>query len=74
MQSLHEVGLAMAELVYPPVIRVAKAFWRYLGLQFTIQGESNIPRRGSAIMAINHSGYLDFAIAGTAAQIGRAHV
>jgi 1-acyl-sn-glycerol-3-phosphate acyltransferase len=67
MQSLREVGLAMAELVYPPVIRVAKAFWRYLGLQFTIQGESNIPRRGSAIMAINHIGYLDFAIAGTAA-------
>ena len=57
----------MADLVYPPVITIVKGLWRYLGLQFTIQGEANIPRSGAAIMAINHIGYLDFAIAGTAA-------
>ena len=57
----------MAELVYPPVIVLVKSLWRYLGLEFSIYGESHIPRSGSAIMAINHVGYLDFAIAGTAA-------
>ncbi len=36
----------MAEFVYPPVIGVAKLFWRYLGLKFTITGEENIPHKG----------------------------
>jgi 1-acyl-sn-glycerol-3-phosphate acyltransferase len=57
----------MAELVYPTVIKIVKGLWRYLGLEFTVYGEANIPRTGSAILAINHIGYLDFAIAGTAA-------
>ncbi len=56
----------MAELVYPPVIGVAKLFWRYLGLKLTITGQENIPAEGGAILAINHVGYLDFALAGTA--------
>lgn len=56
----------MSELVYPPVIRTAKLFWRYLGLKFTITGEKNIPLAGGAIIAINHIGYLDFALSGTA--------
>lgn len=57
----------MADLVYPPVISLVKGFWRYLGFQFNFQGEENIPRKGGAILAINHVSYLDFAIAGTAA-------
>lgn len=57
----------MPEIVYPVVIRIVKGLWKYLGLRFTILGEANIPRTGGAVMAINHIGYLDFAIAGTAA-------
>jgi 1-acyl-sn-glycerol-3-phosphate acyltransferase len=56
----------MAELVYPPVIGIFKKFWRVLGLQFQFRGEAHVPRRGAAILAMNHVGYLDFAIAGTA--------
>ena len=56
----------VAEIVYPPVIGAIKLFWRYLGLRFTFTGEAHVPRKGGAIMAINHVGYLDFAIAGTA--------
>ena len=56
----------MAELVYPPVIRTAKLFWRFLGLKFSFLGEENIPHKGGAVIAINHIGYLDFALAGTA--------
>jgi len=55
----------VADLVYPPVIALVKGFWRYLGFQFDFQGQENIPRKGGAILAINHVSYLDFAIAGT---------
>lgn len=57
----------MAELVYPPVIVALKSFWKYLGLRFTFEGTSNIPRKGGAILAMNHIGYLDFALIGTGA-------
>lgn len=57
----------MADLVYPPIISLVKGFWRYLGLRFDFQGHENIPRKGGAILAINHVSYLDFALAGTAA-------
>ena len=57
----------MADLVYPPVIIIIKAFWKYLGLKFDFQGDENIPRKGGAILAINHVSYFDFAMTGTAA-------
>ena len=57
----------MADLVYPPVIVAIKSLWRYLGLKFDFEGEENVPRKGGAILAINHVSYLDFAITGTAA-------
>jgi 1-acyl-sn-glycerol-3-phosphate acyltransferase len=57
----------MADLVYPPIIRIVKTLWKYLGLRFTFYGEAHIPTHGPAILAMNHVGYLDFAIVGTAA-------
>lgn len=57
----------MADFVYPPVIGAIKLFWKYLGLQFDFEGEELIPRTGGAILSINHVGYLDFALTGTAA-------
>ena len=64
----------MAELVYPPVIGIAKLFWRYLGLKLTVTGQENVPREGGAIIAINHVGYLDFALAGTALLPAKRYV
>lgn len=64
----------MADLVYPPVITAIKGLWKYLDLKFTFTGEGNIPRKGGAILAINHIGYLDFAIAGTAALPAKRYV
>ncbi len=57
----------MAELVYRPVVAVAKAAFRALGIRFDITGIENIPTTGGAVMAINHIGYLDFTFAGIAA-------
>ena len=58
----------MADLVYPPVVVAIKLFWKYLGLRFDFQGVHHIPRDGGAILSINHVGYLDFALTGTAAR------
>ena len=56
----------VADFVYPPVVAVIKSFWKYLDLRFSFSGEENIPQEGGAILAINHIGYLDFALVGTA--------
>lgn len=64
----------MTDRVYPAVIVVVKLLWRYLGLKFTIKGSEHVPRSGGAIMAINHIGYLDFAISGTAALPAKRYV
>jgi 1-acyl-sn-glycerol-3-phosphate acyltransferase len=55
----------VADLVYPPVIVFIKSLWKYLDLRFTFSGDENIPQEGGAILAMNHIGYLDFAIVGT---------
>jgi 1-acyl-sn-glycerol-3-phosphate acyltransferase len=52
------------ETVYPPVIRTAKLVFRALGIRFDITGTENVPATGGAVMAINHTGYLDFTFAG----------
>ena len=64
----------MADLVYPPVIVLIKSFWKYLGLNFDFQGQENVPLKGGAILAINHTSYLDFALAGTAALPAKRYV
>jgi len=57
----------VADFVYPPVVGAIKLFWKYLGLRFDFTGDQHIPRSGGAILSINHVGYLDFALTGTAA-------
>ena len=37
------------------------------GLKFTVTGVENLPRTGGAVIAINHTGYVDFLPAGLAA-------
>jgi len=57
----------VADLVYPPVIVAIKTFWKYLGVQFDFKGVEKLPSEGGAILCMNHVGYLDFALIGTAA-------
>jgi 1-acyl-sn-glycerol-3-phosphate acyltransferase len=55
----------MSEFVYPPVISGIKIAWKYFGLKFKFKGQENIPTSGGAVIAMNHIGYLDFALVGT---------
>lgn len=54
--------------VYLPVIGLARAAFFAMDIDFTMVGEENVPREGGAVMAINHTGYLDFTFAGLAAR------
>jgi len=52
------------ELVYPPIIGLARTVFAAQGLKFTYTGSEHIPRTGGAVLAINHTGYMDFTYAG----------
>ncbi|MDQ2837892.1 MAG: 1-acyl-sn-glycerol-3-phosphate acyltransferase [Actinomycetota bacterium] len=56
------------EPVYTSVIATARVIFGLQGLRFSFHGIDNIPKTGGAVMAINHTGYMDFAYAGLAAR------
>lgn len=58
----------MTDPVYRPIIVTAKGLFASLGLRFDVTGIENIPATGGAILAINHTSYLDFALAGIPAD------
>lgn len=58
----------MAEPVYRSIVVGFKGVFRTLGLRFDIEGADKLPLTGGAILAINHTSYLDFALAGIPAD------
>ena len=52
------------EPVYGTVIAGVRLLQRVQGLRFTVTGMENLPTTGGAVVAINHTGYLDFTFAG----------
>ncbi|MDF0530804.1 lysophospholipid acyltransferase family protein [Tsukamurella sp. 8F] len=52
------------EPVYGTVLEVARAMWALQGIRFTEVDFHKFPRAGGAVVAINHTGYLDFPFAG----------
>ncbi len=62
-------GVGMVEFVYRPVIVFAKSFFASLGVRLDVVGSSNIPLTGGAVLAINHTSYLDFAFSGIPADM-----
>ena len=59
------------EPVYRSVIGVARTLFFLQGVRFTMVGEDHVPRTGGAVMAVNHTGYMDFTYAGLAARRSR---
>ena len=52
------------EPAYRTVIAGVRLLWRYQGIRFTVTGMEHLPPTGGAVVAINHTGYLDFTCAG----------
>jgi len=64
----------VADLVYPPVIALAKTAFAGLGLRITVTGAEHIPTTGGAVLASSHVSYLDFLFAGFAALPSKRYV
>ncbi|WP_305093396.1 1-acyl-sn-glycerol-3-phosphate acyltransferase [Prescottella sp. R16] len=56
------------EPFYRTIIGVARAIFAGQGLKFTVSGEQHFPATGGAVVAINHTGYMDFTYAGLPAR------
>lgn len=54
----------MRDLVYPPVIAVARTWFKATGLRFQLTGTEHVPRTGGAVLAFNHISYVDFILGG----------
>jgi 1-acyl-sn-glycerol-3-phosphate acyltransferase len=65
--GLHMTYGSDMEPVYTSVISLARLVFAVQGLKFTMNGSENVPRVGGAVMAINHTGYMDFTYGGLAA-------
>lgn len=52
------------EPVYDAVIGTARLLWLAEGLKFKVSGVENVPDHGPGVVALNHTGYLDFTYAG----------
>lgn len=56
------------DLLYPPTLAFARVFFRALDVRTVVTGSELVPRSGGAVMAINHTSYIDFPFAGLAAR------
>ncbi len=59
----------MAEPLYRGIVEAFKGVFRVLGMKLDVVGEENIPLSGGAILALNHTSYLDFALGGVPADM-----
>lgn len=56
--------MGTVEPLYGTIIQIARLTWRLQGLKIAITGTENLPVSGGAVIAINHTSYLDFTFAG----------
>ncbi|MGA9100508.1 lysophospholipid acyltransferase family protein [Aeromicrobium sp.] len=57
-----------SDRTYRVVVRLIAGLFRLLGLRVTVHGEEHLPATGPAVVASNHTGFLDFTFIGYAAR------
>ncbi|GAB2699078.1 lysophospholipid acyltransferase family protein [Nocardia thraciensis] len=62
------------EPVYRTIIGLARTVFFAQGLKFEVRGDENIPATGGAVIAINHTGYMDFTYAGLPARTPKRYI
>jgi 1-acyl-sn-glycerol-3-phosphate acyltransferase len=55
----------MSDRAYHCVAHVVTALFRALDLRLDVEGQQHIPAAGGGVVVINHTGFLDFALAAT---------
>ncbi|MCX5042272.1 1-acyl-sn-glycerol-3-phosphate acyltransferase [Aldersonia sp. NBC_00410] len=60
--------------VYRTAIGLARAVFFLQGLTFTVHGAENVPAKGGAVIAINHTGYMDFTYAGLPVRTPKRYI
>lgn len=58
----------MADPLYFPIVKTARGLFVALGMKVDSVGAEHIPRVGGAVLAINHTSFLDFIFAGVPAD------
>nr|WP_256478107.1 lysophospholipid acyltransferase family protein [Corynebacterium stercoris] len=58
------------ERFYQGAVRVARRLLRLTRIDVTVYGVENIPARGGALLAGNHTGYYDFVLMGVGPHLG----
>lgn len=56
------------EPVYSTVVALVSTAFRAMGYRIDVEGAEHLPRRGGAVVATNHVGYLDFTFVGYGAK------
>lgn len=59
----------MADPFYRGIVVAFRGVFAGLGMKLDVVGAENIPRTGGAVIAINHTSYLDFALGGIPADM-----
>lgn len=59
----------MSDPLYRSIVVTAKGLFKGLGINVDVVGAENIPLEGGALLAINHTSYLDFALGGIPADM-----
>jgi 1-acyl-sn-glycerol-3-phosphate acyltransferase len=61
--------MARPDRTYCVALRLFSAHFRLMGYQITVQGADNIPSHGPAVVATNHTSFLDFVMVGYVARV-----
>jgi len=57
----------MLDITYPPIILAGKAWFKAMDFRFQLAGTEHVPRKGGALLVLNHISYVDFILGGYAA-------
>lgn len=64
----------IVEPVYRTIIGLARTVFFAEGLKFTVVGDEHIPASGGAVLAVNHTGYMDFTYAGLPVRTPKRYI
>ena len=72
--TVCDYASGIVEPVYRTIIGLARTVFFVEGLKFTVKGAERIPARGGAVIAVNHTGYMDFTYAGLPVRTPKRYV